>query len=221
MRSLTSTLTAAQKAMSIAALARVVFSKTGQTSLTYGTSRILNLSHEEDRYGGSAEVTLDNSDDALTELDLRGYTGTISYGATTSAGAEYSACAPLIVIGHRLISARNVLTAEIYLASKFWLMKQDRASVYYVEDAASTNTVKTLFNAVAGATLTVFNHCLAYTVVWDSEDSLVDVFTPKDTFYVNENESRFNVLRKLLSWTTCIMRMEADGSIHVRVPTTS
>jgi len=221
MRSLSATLLAAQKSASVDALYKIALSKTGQSTLTYTASTIISIDHDEDRFGGEATVILDNSDQALNELDLKAYTGTISYGAVTGAGDEYSACPPLLVVGQQLYSAEGVLRCLLYLLSGFKLLSYDTASSFFVGAADSTDTIKTIFTAVAGATQEAFTHCQAYTVDWISEDSLVDVFQPKDTFYINQNETRLNCLRKLLSWTSCVMRWDTDNHIDVFVPTVS
>jgi len=72
-----------------------------------------------------------------------------------------------------------------------------------------------------GAGVGVFSHCEAYEVVYDSEDALIDVYTPQDGFRINEGESRLDVLNRLLQYTGCAKRIEADGKIHVFVPTTT
>jgi hypothetical protein len=63
-----------------------------------------------------------------------------------------------------------------------------------------------------------FTHCEAYTVTYDSEDSLIDAYQPQDAFQIYEGESRWAVLKKLLRYTGCEMRVEDDGEIHVFVP---
>ena len=220
MRSLSSTLTAAQKAP-MKPLCKLVLTKTGLPTITYTTSRIIDLLKIEEQHSARAQVLLDNSDKVLTDLDVRGYTGTISHGFTTASGDEYSAIQPMKVIAQQDYSAPGLLTCYLALCGYFNLMREDKANDHYIADPISTDTVKTIFSAVAGATLSVFDHCIAYTVAYDSEDSLIDTFQPKESFAISRNESRFNVLKKVLSWTECVMRMEDDGKIHVLVPTIS
>uniref|UniRef100_A0A6M3KLA9 Uncharacterized protein n=1 Tax=viral metagenome TaxID=1070528 RepID=A0A6M3KLA9_9ZZZZ len=66
-----------------------------------------------------------------------------------------------------------------------------------------------------------YTHCVAYTVTYDSEDSLIDVFAPADGFNIREGESRLNIINRLLAFTGCVKRVENDGEIHVFVPTTT
>ncbi len=66
-----------------------------------------------------------------------------------------------------------------------------------------------------------FVGCTAYTVDYDSEDSLIDTLTPKDSFRIYEGQSRLSVLRKLLDWTGCVGIFKADGHLHISVPNTS
>ncbi len=143
------------------------------------------------------------------------------YVEVESVTDEYDAIQPMKVIAQPDYSAPGLLTCYLSLVGYFNLMQEDKANDSYVEDPTSTDTVKDLFTAVAGATLSVFDHCTAYTVIYDSEDSLIDTFKPKESFTVSRNESRYNVLKRLISWTECVMLMKADGKIHVQVPTIS
>lgn len=224
MRSLSDTLTAEQKKLRYKPLAKIVLTKSGETTQTYGTERILDLRYSE---GGhqNAEVLLNNSDGALTALDLTGYQGVVSCGFLTKEGEEYSARAPLWVIPEQLFSTwrgEHPLFSRLSLAGIFNLMAEDRASADYVPDSDDSKTVKTLIREICGDTgvtmLACFNHCASYDVVFDSEDSLIDVFEPKDSFSVRVNERRESKLDELLSWTQCVKRAEADGKIHIFVP---
>jgi len=218
MRTLTATLEAEQKKSSYAPLVKIVLTKTGETTRTYTSTRITHIDHIETEDSQTAKVLLHNADQALTDLDLRGFKGVISYGMTTSNGDEYSACAPLWVIAQNLYSAEGVLVCELALEGIPNLMARDKANDAYEPDSSNTDTVKDIMNAVAGATLSCYNHCTAYTITWDSEDSLIDVFQPKDSFRISLNESRWAVIKRLISWTACVIRAEADGNLHVFTP---
>ena len=100
-------------------------------------------------------------------------------------------------------------------------MAEDRASATYAPTSADTVTVKPLITAVCRATLAPFTHCQEYAVVYDSEDSLIDSFMPKDTFRIYQNGSRLAALRRLIDYTGCAIRWGADGNVHVFVPTVS
>ena len=71
------------------------------------------------------------------------------------------------------------------------------------------------------AGIEVFDHCEAYTVTYDSEDSLIDSFCPTNGFKISEGQSRLSIINYLLSFTGCVKRCEDDGEIHAFVPTTT
>ena len=107
------------------------------------------------------------------------------------------------------------------MAGIFNLMAEDHASVSYEPDELNTDTVKTIMTAVATASLTAFDHCKAWTITFDSEDSLIDSFKPADAFRVGFNESRLSVFKRLIRYTKCKARIEDDGEIHISSPTIS
>ena len=218
MRTISETLNTAQQASSIDALVKIVLTH-GASSYTYDRGRILDINHEEELYSHKATVLLDNSDGALTNLDLQGFKCVISYGAKTSAGDEYSPCAPLWVVAQRLESSEGRLACYLELIGISNLLAEDRASESYIPEATDTYTVKTLIRIMFDGELTSFNHCPTYTIVWDSEDSLIDSYQPKDTFRIYQNGSRLAALRRLLDYTKCVTRFEDDGQLHVFQPT--
>jgi hypothetical protein len=219
-RTLSSTLLAAQKNGNLFPLVRVVLTLGGST-YTYTKTRIWDIKHNESPWSQSVEVTLDNADLSLTALDFKGYAAALSWGLTTIAGAEYSAAAPLKVIDQRFVSTTSALLCVLTCWGMPNLMAEDRASATYAPAVDDTTTVKTLLTAICGATLSSFNHCPAYSVSYDSEDSLIDSFQPKDAFRVYKNGSRLSAIRRLIDYTGCAIRWGADGNVHVFVPTTS
>lgn len=72
-----------------------------------------------------------------------------------------------------------------------------------------------------GDGISVYDHCTAYDVVFDSEDSLIDAYMPADSLTIKEGEDRLAVIDKLLYYTSCQRVFKADGKIHVFVPTTT
>jgi hypothetical protein len=66
-----------------------------------------------------------------------------------------------------------------------------------------------------------YTHCAAVQVEYDSEDSLIDSYMPKDSLFISENEDRLTVINRLLSFTGCEKRFGDDGKIHVFVPVTT
>ncbi len=184
MRSLTSTLESAQQKGFINALVKIVLTH-GETTYTYEKDRIIKIDETEDGELQSAEVVLHNRDGVLTDLDLKGYQAVISFGAITSAGEEYSACAPMYVVSQNFSSQPDELTCTLSLAGLFKLMMQDNASESYIPDDTDTKTVKQLIREIAGDTgvtmLACFNHCTKYDIVFDSEDSLIGAYIPADS----------------------------------------
>jgi len=214
------TLIAAQKDATIDALIKLVLTH-GATTYTYTRDRILSCDHEEQPYTQTAAIVLDNSDGQLTGLDLKGYQGVISYGAVTSLGDEYQATAPLWVIGQELDSSPGELACTLQLHGIPDRLSLDKASAVYAPLDTDTKTVKTLIGEILGATIACYNHCQAYSIEWDSEDSLIDAYQPKDTFRIYLNSSRMAVLRRLLDYTKCVMRAEDDGKVHIFQPVIS
>lgn len=221
MRDLSATLKAAQQAESIDALVKIVLTH-GEDSYTYDRDRIVDKNHPEEPYSQKAKLVLDNSDGALTALDLQGFKGVISYGAITSAGEEYSATAPLWVISQQFNSSPGALDCTLSLIGIMNLMAEDKASEKYMPDEEDTKTVKTLINQILGATLACYSHCTAFEVVWeDGYDSLADTYKPKDTFRIYGGGSRLASFRRALDYTGNVARVEADGKVHIFKPTIS
>ncbi len=229
MKTLSTKLTAEQKKDSFDFLNKIVLTKAGEDTQTYTVNdRILSIDHIEDGGRQTAMVLLDNADGALTDLDLRGYQGVVSNGMITSDGDEYSAKAPQKVIAQQLLSwegKHGNLRCMLSLAGKSNLMTEDRASGNYTPADNDNDTVKTLIRKIAGdsgvAMLSVFNHCVAHDVVFDSEDSLIDSYKPRDSFGVYLNSSRWVKIKELLGYTSCVARFEDDGDLHIFNPTTT
>ena len=91
-------------------------------------------------------------------------------------------------------------------------------------DRVNTDTVKTILDAIAGATLTTFSDYPAHTITYDSgyDDSIINAFTPKDAFRIAKGESRLSAFRKVLNYTKTKARVENDSgtaTIHIFQPT--
>lgn len=218
MRTLSSTLENAQKSSSIKAIYKIVLTS-GATTYTYEQDRILPSSHDEELYSHRATIILDNSDAEFDDKDLKGYQGVISYGAVGKTGAEYSATAPVWVIDQQFNSQPGKLTCELILEGIPNLMAEDEASANYIPASDDTETVKSLVDAIAGATLACFNHCKAFTVEWDTGyDSLADTYMPKDSFRIYVGGNRLAAIRRLLDYTANVARFEDDGKVHILKP---
>ena len=225
MRTLTASEKVAQKSRSRKPKVKVVLSSSGQSTRTYEEDVIIELIHTEEEDNQTAQLLLDNSNGALTGLDLFGYKAVISDGFTTTNGSEYSDPAELYVVAQQLISAQGRLQCMFSLGGISNLLGADKASGEFTPASDDSDTVKTLIRKVAGDSgetiLSVYNHTTNYDVVFDSEDSLIDSYNPADSFSVHLNDSRLSRLKKLLSFTKCVMRIENDGKIHIKIPTVS
>jgi len=219
MRTLSDTLKAAQQAGAINGLVKLELTK-GENSYTY--TKILDIEEKGDGPLQSLKLVLKNSDKVLTDLDLRGFQGVLSYGAVTSADEEYSACAPMWVLAQKFDSDPNKLECTLSLVGICNLMATDEASETYQPDQDDTKSVKTLVNAIAGATLAPFTLCKAYTVEWDEGyDTLADTYIPKDAFRIYPGNNRLSAINRLLDYTKNVMLAKADGKLHIFKPTTS
>ncbi len=215
MRALSATLLANQKSMGLS-IVKSVLTFPGEDTKTYEADRILDIVHPEQPWRQAAEVLLDNSDGEFTDLDLRGYQSVLSYGYhDVVEGDEYSAAAPLKVMSSQTHDLEGLLVCSLSMAGLVNRLSQDRASAAYTQDASNTDTVKDLIDAIMGSTLAPFTHCTAYTVTYDLEDALIDAFQPKDAFGFTKNQSRQAIVKRLLAYTHCVLRFEADGNPHV------
>ena len=157
-----------------------------------------------------------------TEIGETVTDGGVTWETNGYAGDEYIPHAPLYVVAHQLNSLEGRLICYLTLAGIPNLLAGDKASAAYVATSTNTDTIKTIINQVlhdltgAGA---VFDHCLAYTVVWDNEDGLVDSYYPADSFTIAKDEDRRTVVKRLLGWTKCVLLFRADGHVHIDCPT--
>jgi hypothetical protein len=221
MRTLDAALTKAQQQPSRDPAVKIVLTS-GGTSYTIEEDRILKLVHTEEPWQAHAkEVLLNNHDGYFTSLDLKGYSTVISWGYSTPSGKLYSATSPLIVTWQQLNSSPDNLVCMLNMLGIPDLMELDCASVSYLPESTDTKTVKTLLGEVAGATMACFNHCTAYTIDFDSEDSLIGTYQPKDSYRIYTGGSRLAAFKRLLEYTGCAARWGNDGHIHIFVPTTT
>lgn len=211
MRTLSSTLEAAQRAESKIPYLRMVVG-----SETFGTERVLRLDHEEQPHRETATIILDNSDGYLTAKNLRGNEVVLGNGFRTSAGNEYSNGFPLRVLSQSFQSIPNKLTCELNCVGLANELTEDRADERYVP---TTETIQTLTSGILEVTLAPFDQCPAYTVSYDGAlDGLIDTVKPADSFRIYVNSSRLAALRRLLDFTYCVMRPEDDGKLHIFKP---
>lgn len=212
MRDLSGTdLEAAQKAMGNAVW-KIVLDGT-----TYTNSRILDINHTEQPNHQGATVILDNSDNVLTGLDYKGVQGIISYGYDD----EYSATIPLKVISQRLNSWQGGLVCSLQLEGLSDIRDREGATVATTYDRLDTNTVKDLIDFIAGGAEGCYETHSAFTVNYDGNDTLIDVFKPKDSFRINLNDTRQDKIKELLEYTQSVGLWKANGEYYIFVPTTT
>lgn len=218
------TLTAAQKSRYIERpLYKIVLTDNGNT-YTY-TTNILTGRHTEGKYTHKAQVFLDDYDAAIHGIDLEGFKGVLSYGATTSGGDEYSATAPLWVVGQQRDSHPHTTICSLELVGVPDLMARDHANASYSQDSDDANTIKDLMDGIAGGTLAPFDHCAAVTITYDTGydggNDLINNLVPADHFSVNLGDTRLQKMVELSQWTNNVMRFETDGEIHILKPVTT
>ena len=156
-----------------------------------------------------------------TSLGVQNTDGTVTWEMDGNSGNEYARLAPLRVRTQELHSSQGILRVILRPAGIFNQLGKDKAESVHTQKKGDTRTIKTLFTAIAGATLAPYTNYTAYTVVYDSEDSIIDSFTPEEFFSVQLNETREAKLDELLSYTGCKRRAENDGKIHVFDPVTT
>jgi hypothetical protein len=217
---MTETLEAALRQSTIDPLVRVVLTLGGE-SLTYMRGRIHSTEEQLEPYSHTAEVLLDNADGEFTSRDLRGYRVVIGWGAVTTAGEEYLDSPPLTVLRQELLSERGTLTCRLLCQGIPDGLAEDRASESYAPDASDTTAVQSLINAILSGSLPCYSHCESVPCAWDSADTLATGYRPRDGFRVYVNGSRLAAVRKLLDFTACAVRVEADGKLHFFQPVTS
>ncbi len=229
MISLTSTLEAAQKAGGDA-LWKVVFTKSGETTRTFGadtTNRIpegFPIIYTRNDWLQDAEVTVDNREGNLTALDLKGYQAIISFGYVTSSGDEYQGTAVMKCIAQRFGSGQSRqgdsdLLCFFSLAGHANQMAEDIASVAFEPDSSNADTIKIIVTSIVEATMPCFSHTEAFTLNWEltafQEDELANAFQPANFLRVHKGQSRLEVLKSVLEYTGLDGRFEGDGQVHV------
>uniref|UniRef100_A0A6M3IYE9 Tail protein n=1 Tax=viral metagenome TaxID=1070528 RepID=A0A6M3IYE9_9ZZZZ len=150
MRTLSSSLSTSQKGYSLDPLPRITLSTAGESNIVLERDRIRQIpSHDESEDSQTLQVVLDNADGYFTALSLEGWDAVIEWGLVTSAGNEYSACAPLVVMAQTLSSDKNALLCYLSMSGIPDLLSQDKASKDYFHHKSDTKTVKDMITEVA------------------------------------------------------------------------
>ena len=220
MITLTATLEAAQS-KARKAIWKVVFTRTGFTTYTYthaSANPILNIrGYASDAYQ-EADIFIVNHDAALNAIDLVGYTATISAGATTSAGDEYSGILVLTVQEQTFSSDPTGLICKVSCAGKGNLMAEDEAKYEFLGQASDSDTLKNRIDQICFPDSTILStplgHCLDISTSWDVEDWLVDDFQPDEDFVIKPGQTRLELLNWAVRLIGCDYRFETDGKLH-------
>lgn len=223
MRTLSTTLTRAQKAQFIAhknLLIKCVLTY-GTNTYTYTKTKLRQVRHNEQVFSHNAVVLVDDTDKTMHNLNLEGYKAYMSYGLITPAGEEWVPTAPMWVVGQDRDSHRTKLECLLELEGIFNRMGKHKAEDTYTQEDDDTNTVKDLLIAIAQADLAPYTGYPHYTIIFDSEDDLIDSFIPADSFRINVNDTRKAKFKELLQYTDCVARIGNDEAIHILNPTTS
>lgn len=133
-RTLTETLEAAQQSESKDPYLKIVVG-----AYTFGTDRVLSFVHEEQPFGESFKLVMDNSDGYFTEKNLGGEEGVLGQGFVTSEGDEYVDCSPFSVITQSFSSLEGRLICELSCIGKASELALDRASESYKDDVTWSN----------------------------------------------------------------------------------
>lgn len=223
MRTLSSTLLAAQSAASASPYIRIYINSTDYSS------RLLALEHHEEAYRDRATIVLQNDDLALNDVDLLGEQFEIGYGHTTSGGDEYvgdgdseDGVAPLWVKSQEFVSAPGQLVCVLYCEGMWMRLRELRimtnvtgsAPTYNNEFDGTTYTVEGLIELVMTAM------GWTWTTVTNS-DGIIDVFKP--VFSVNQlpYETGATILYRLISMTKSYLRAKHDTTFEAVYPQTA
>ena len=159
-----------------------------------------------------------------TDLGVTVTDGTVTWEMDGNTGDEYSRKAPLRVRVQEEITAGGMSRHILHCIGQANQLTEDKAIDKYTQTEADTQTVKTLITAICNASTNLnsaYNGYSVITVVYDSEDALIDTFKPADYFSIAVNESRWDKITELLAYTRCKARFENDGKLHIFVPRTS
>ncbi len=146
-------------------------------------------------------------------------TGGVVWEMDGNTGDEYSPEAPMKVDSQEFISSETRMVCRLYLLGIPNQMKQDKAESELTLTNGDSRTVKTLITAIAEKTLAPYTNYTSFSVTYDSTDSIIDAYKPKEYFSVQINENRDDKITELLNYTGCKRRAEDDGNIHIFDPT--
>lgn len=176
-------------------------------------NRIKKVSHFKSLVKETANIALDNSDQALKDVDMRGNLINIDWGFLIDGLAVTVPSSNLQIMSQVYGSAEGKLICTLECKGITSLMDLDKSSEHWECD--ENYTVKQLVEGIVKATLAPYNHCTAYDLVVHQTCETYETLKPGTGFFIGLNESRLDVLQFLLSHTNLYMRVENDNKIHL------
>ncbi len=175
MRTLHADLTTAQQSASATPYMKLVFhSRDRATTRTYetddATNRIVQVQQAEGRYGSyaladgrgfvvSSIIRLQNGDNALSNLDFKGYRVYIEWGFNTGSGNRASRAGPEFVISQEFVSSEGINYLELYtlnlweLANQHFVNVGNVVSMSYTAGGANSTKVSHILMQLLGGGL--------------------------------------------------------------------
>lgn len=209
MRTLSDTLKAAQEAVSGTPYIRIVLN-----TVDY-SSRLLQLEHREEAYREEATIILNNSDLALSDVDMRGNEFEIGYGYVAS-GNEYSNSATLWVKSQQLVSLEGQLVCILTCEGQWTKLRELKAMIAsdppYYNVQYTTSTVYDLLELILETTVSWTLSALA------EDDSIMDTFTPVLDINQMPFENLAAIIYRLMQMTKSYIRPRASKTWEVKYP---
>ena len=223
MRSITSTLLAAQEAVTNTPYIYLLFtSADGETTYNYSSDqagrRILFIDHQEESYNDYASIILRNNDRTIP--NLKGYWTEIGYGYVTAASNEYSQAPRLWVKHQQDISAQGRMVTLLELEGKWAKAREMPIRIgdppFY--QGGTTFIDITPYDAMV-AILAEISMTLAALV---EDDSIMDTYSIS-TFFVNEQPFEYagQLIYRLLNMTKSYLRSKQSLEFEVKYPQTT
>lgn len=215
MRSITSTLLAAQKATGATPFVRIVINgyNLGTTS-----GRLLSLVHTEEPYRESATIVIRNDDHYLSDKDLRGEHFEIGYGHITGEGEENTDTARLWVKSQHFVSFEGKL-ACILICGGMWSLLRELRMMILAEPPSEEiiYTDKTIYELIE-MLVEQDNADFSLLGLGSQDDGIINDFMPAFTINTIPFENCATVLYRLIFMTKCYLRTEANTNFRIIYP---
>jgi hypothetical protein len=219
MRSISSTLETAEKAVSSTPYVRVRIDGTNYSS---NTGKLLGVQHREEPYHAEADIILKNNDRALDDVDLRGEFLEIAYGRVTSTGNEYP-------------SGGNDATSGLYVKSQFiysqegksicvlhceglWDVLREKRPIILADPPSydvTYNRDKTVYQIIS---LLVSSCDYDLEALGDQDDGIINDFKPYFQINYFPYEDVASLVYPLISMTKCFLRAVESKKFKVVYP---